>query len=86
MASLRFFRSEYEAHIYDKKCPAKVCRGLITYKVIEENCTGCMVCKRNCPAGAISGEKRQVHYIDPNICERCGICIEVCKFDAIMIE
>ncbi|GAB4483793.1 MAG: NADH-quinone oxidoreductase subunit NuoF [Anaerolineales bacterium] len=86
MASLRFFRSEYEAHIYDKKCPAKVCKGLITYRVIEENCTGCMVCKRNCPAGAISGEKRQVHYIDPNICERCGICIEVCKFDAIMVE
>jgi NADH:ubiquinone oxidoreductase subunit F (NADH-binding)/(2Fe-2S) ferredoxin/Pyruvate/2-oxoacid:ferredoxin oxidoreductase delta subunit len=86
ISSLHFFRSEYEAHIYDKKCPAKVCRGLITYKVIEENCTGCMVCKRNCPAGAISGEKRQVHYIDPNICERCGICIEVCKFDAIMIE
>ncbi|RCK74248.1 MAG: NAD-reducing hydrogenase subunit HoxF [Anaerolineae bacterium] len=86
MSALRFFRAEYEAHIYDKKCPAKVCKGLITYKVIEENCTGCMVCKRNCPAGAISGEKRQIHYIDPNICERCGICIEVCKFDAIMIE
>ncbi|MDW8446960.1 MAG: NADH-quinone oxidoreductase subunit NuoF [Anaerolineales bacterium] len=86
VASLRFFRPEYEAHIYERKCPAKVCKGLITYRVIEENCTGCMVCKRNCPAGAISGEKRQVHYIDPNICERCGICIEVCKFDAIMIE
>lgn len=86
MASLRFFRAEYEAHIYEKKCPAKVCKGLITYKVIEENCTGCMVCKRNCPAGAISGEKREVHFIDPNICERCGICITVCKFDAIMIE
>ncbi|MCX8061757.1 MAG: 4Fe-4S binding protein [Anaerolineales bacterium] len=86
MASLRFFRPEYEAHIYEKKCPAKVCKGLITYRVIEENCTGCMVCKRNCPANAISGEKREVHYIDPNICERCGICIEVCKFDAILIE
>lgn len=86
MASLRFFRSEYEAHVVDKKCPAKVCRGLITYRVVEEKCTGCMVCKRNCPSGAISGEKRQIHYIDPTICERCGICIDVCKFDAIVIE
>ncbi len=86
MASLHIFRSEYETHIYEKKCPAKVCKGLITYSIIAENCTGCMVCKRNCPAGAISGEKREVHSIDPTICERCGICIEVCKFDAIMVE
>jgi NADH:ubiquinone oxidoreductase subunit F (NADH-binding)/Pyruvate/2-oxoacid:ferredoxin oxidoreductase delta subunit len=86
MASLRFFRAEYEAHIYDKKCPAKVCKGLITYSIIPEKCTGCMVCARNCPSGAITGEKGKVHVIDPEICERCGICVEVCKFDAIMVE
>ncbi|MFZ5809077.1 MAG: NADH-ubiquinone oxidoreductase-F iron-sulfur binding region domain-containing protein [Chloroflexota bacterium] len=86
MASLRFFRDEYLAHIVDKKCPAKVCKGLITYSVIAEKCTGCMVCARNCPAGAITGEKRQVHVINTEICERCGICIEVCKFDAILVE
>ncbi len=86
IASLRFFREEYEAHIHQKKCPAKVCKALITYSVIPEKCTGCLVCKRNCPAGAISGEKRQVHVIDPAICESCGICMTVCKFDAIMVE
>jgi ferredoxin len=86
IASLRFFREEYEAHIYQKKCPAKVCKALITYSVIAEKCTGCLVCKRNCPAGAISGEKRQIHVIDPAICESCGICMTVCKFDAIMVE
>jgi NADH:ubiquinone oxidoreductase subunit F (NADH-binding)/Pyruvate/2-oxoacid:ferredoxin oxidoreductase delta subunit len=86
MAALRFFREEYDTHIYQKKCPAKVCRGLITYSVIDELCTGCMVCARNCPADAITGEKRKVHHIDPTICERCGICMTVCKFDAIKVE
>jgi ferredoxin len=86
MAALRFFREEYEAHIHQKKCPAKVCKALITYSVIAEKCTGCMVCARNCPAHAITGEKRQLHVIDQSICESCGICMTVCKFDAIMVE
>ncbi len=86
MAALRFFRAEYEAHIYDKKCPAKVCKGLITYSIIAEKCEGCMVCMRNCSSGAISGSKRMPHTIDVERCTRCGICATVCKFDAILVE
>lgn len=86
MAALRFFREEYETHIYDKKCPAKVCKGLITFSVIEDKCEGCMVCLRNCTSGAITGSKREPHTIDIERCSRCGICATVCKFDAILIE
>ncbi|MFA9403207.1 MAG: NADH-quinone oxidoreductase subunit NuoF [Anaerolineales bacterium] len=86
LSTIRYFRDEYEAHIVDKTCPAKVCKGLITYSVIDENCTGCMVCLRNCPEGAIQGEKKEVHIIDPAICTRCGMCMSVCKFDAILVE
>ena len=86
LSTIRYFRDEYEAHIVDKTCPARVCKGLITYSVIDENCTGCMVCLRNCPEGAIQGEKKEVHIIDPAICTRCGMCMSVCKFDAILVE
>lgn len=85
LTTLKYFRHEYEAHIRDKTCPAKKCRALITYRVIEENCTGCMVCLRNCPAGAITGAKKEIHHINPDICTRCGVCYEVCKFDAIEV-
>jgi NADH-quinone oxidoreductase subunit F len=86
LSTIRYFRDEYEAHIVDKTCPARVCKGLITYSVIEENCTGCMVCLRNCPEGAIQGEKKEVHVIDADLCTRCGMCMSVCKFDAILVE
>jgi NADH:ubiquinone oxidoreductase subunit F (NADH-binding)/Pyruvate/2-oxoacid:ferredoxin oxidoreductase delta subunit len=86
LASLRFFREEYEAHVIDKKCPAKACRGLITYTIIPEKCTGCMVCMRNCTAGAITGEKGEPHIINTELCTRCGVCYSVCKFDAIAVE
>lgn len=85
LTTIKYFRHEYEAHIRDKKCPAKVCKGLITYRITEE-CTGCMVCARNCPTHAITGEKKQLHIINPDLCERCGICLSVCKFDAIVVE
>lgn len=86
LAALRFFREEFEAHIYDKKCPAKVCKGLIAYSIIAEKCEGCMVCIRNCTSDAITGAKRQPHVIDIEKCSRCGICTTVCKFDAIEVN
>ncbi|MBU1937790.1 SLBB domain-containing protein, partial [bacterium] len=86
MSTLKYFRDEYLAHLEEQRCPAGVCKDLITYSVIEENCTGCVVCKRACPVDAIEGEKNIVHKIDSDICTRCGICLAVCKFDAILVE
>ena len=85
-STLKYFRDEYEAHIVDKKCPAGVCRDLITYYIDAELCTGCLVCKRACPQHAISGEKQKPHVLDEALCDRCGICITSCKFDAIQIR
>jgi len=86
LASLRFFPKEYDAHIYERKCNAKVCKGLITYSIIMDKCVGCMVCLRNCSSHAISGVKKEPHTIDIERCTRCGICATVCKFDAIAVE
>jgi ferredoxin len=86
LSTLRYFRHEYEAHVLNKTCPAKMCKGLITYQVIAENCSGCMVCLRNCPSGAVTGAKREVHSIDAARCNRCGMCLTVCKFDAIAVN
>lgn len=86
MSTLLHFEDEYRAHIEEERCPAGKCRALITYEIIEELCTGCMVCARNCPSKAISGEKREPHVIDQELCERCGLCKEVCKFDAIVVS
>lgn len=85
VSTLRQFRSEYEAHIYEKRCPAKVCRSLIHYQIQEEICTGCTVCARNCPVEAIHGERRKPHQIDLDTCLRCGICMQVCNFNAIQV-
>ena len=85
LTTLKYFRHEYEAHINDKTCPAKKCKALITYKVVEETCTGCTVCARNCPVNAISGERKELHIIDEEVCTRCGVCYTVCKFEAIDI-
>jgi NADH:ubiquinone oxidoreductase subunit F (NADH-binding)/(2Fe-2S) ferredoxin len=83
VSMMKNFRAEYEAHIYEKKCPAKVCRAMIRYEIQAATCTGCMVCGRNCPVEAITGERRQPHVIDPDKCIRCGICTQVCNFNAI---
>jgi len=85
-STLAHFRAEYEAHIQDRRCPAKVCRELIRYEILEDICTGCTVCARNCPTDAIRGERRQPHVIDPDACIRCGICNQVCNFNAIVIN
>ncbi len=85
LSTLRYFREEYEAHILHKKCPAKVCKGLITYSVIPDKCTGCLVCLRNCPVNAVTGAKLEVHRIDAARCTRCGMCASVCKFEAIAV-
>jgi NAD-dependent dihydropyrimidine dehydrogenase PreA subunit len=83
LSTIRYFREEYEAHIRDKKCPAKVCKDLLTYSIDEKLCKACGVCKKECPAGAIAGEKKQVHSIDPSKCIRCGVCFDVCKFKSV---
>lgn len=83
LSTLRYFRDEYEAHVYRKRCPAKVCKALIVYRVIPEKCTGCQRCVRACPVGAISGPRAQPHNLDQSLCIKCGACYEVCKFDAI---
>jgi len=86
VSTLKHFRAEYEAHIIEKRCPAKVCKALIRYEITDGVCTGCTVCARNCPVSAISGERRQTHVIDPDVCIRCGICMQVCNFNAIVIK
>ncbi|MEW6066860.1 MAG: NADH-quinone oxidoreductase subunit NuoF [Nitrospirota bacterium] len=84
LSTLKYFRDEYEVHIYNKKCPAGVCKELITYTIIEELCKGCGACKKICPADAIRGVKKSPHKIDHDLCIKCGTCFDACKFKAIM--
>jgi NADH:ubiquinone oxidoreductase subunit F (NADH-binding)/(2Fe-2S) ferredoxin/NAD-dependent dihydropyrimidine dehydrogenase PreA subunit len=84
-STLRYFRAEYEAHIRDRRCPAGVCKALIRYSITDA-CNGCRVCFKNCPAGCITGEKKKLHVIDPAKCIKCGVCRDVCKFDAVRVE
>ena len=86
LSTIRYFKDEYIAHINNKKCPAGVCKTLISYSILAEKCPGCLLCKTNCPEKAISGEKKQPHTIDNAKCIKCGICLEVCKFDAVIVD
>jgi NADH:ubiquinone oxidoreductase subunit F (NADH-binding)/(2Fe-2S) ferredoxin/NAD-dependent dihydropyrimidine dehydrogenase PreA subunit len=84
LSTLRYFRNEYEAHIREKRCPAGVCKALITYSIQEDLCKGCQRCFKECPQGAVSGEVKKPHRIDADKCIKCGICFDVCKFDAVV--
>ena len=90
LTTLQYFRDEYEAHIKDKKCPAHVCRELNTYTIDEQTCLnvghGCDVCRKNCASDAIVGETKTVHKIIQDKCIKCGVCYEVCKFDAVKVD
>ena len=86
LTTLRYFRNEYEAHIHDKKCPAGVCKALITYMILEDKCVGCGRCLKLCPAEAITGSKKLPHKIDQDKCIKCGACLRGCKFEAIVKE
>jgi len=83
LTTIRYFREEYEAHIKDKRCPARVCKPLITYNIIEDTCTGCHLCFKNCPTDAIVGEVKELHTILQEKCIKCGMCFDVCRFDAV---
>ena len=83
LSTLRYFRDEYIAHIVDKKCPAGVCKSLLSFSIDADKCRGCTKCARNCPAGAITGAVKQAHVIDQSKCIKCGACMDNCKFGAI---
>ncbi len=83
LSTIKYYRDEYEAHIFEKRCPAGVCKDLLSYSILEEFCKGCTACARVCPAGAIVGEKKKPHKIIQDICIKCGACFETCKFKAI---
>ena len=86
LTTIRYFRDEYLAHVAEGRCPAGVCKDLITYKIDPQLCTGCRSCSRQCPQGCITGEKKEPHVIDEARCIRCGICKETCKFGAVRVE
>jgi NADP-reducing hydrogenase subunit HndC len=86
LTTIEYFRDEYEAHLVDQKCPAGVCKDLITYYIDPELCNGCRVCARICPQQCISGEKKKLHTIESSLCIRCGMCYDECPIDAVIVE
>jgi NADH:ubiquinone oxidoreductase subunit F (NADH-binding)/NAD-dependent dihydropyrimidine dehydrogenase PreA subunit len=86
LATLRWFRNEYEAHIYGRKCPAHACQELLNFSIDTEKCKGCGACIRKCPAEAIVGTKKAPHFIIEEKCINCGSCVEVCKLDAVVVN
>ncbi len=86
LTTIKYFRNEYEDHIYNKKCTAKLCAPLLTYSIDESACTGCTACTRKCPTKAISGELKKPHTIDKNACVACGKCKQVCRFNAVVVD
>ncbi len=83
LSTLRYFRSEYEAHIADHACPAGVCRELTAFEIVAEGCDGCHACTKACPVDAIAGEIKELHVIDHDVCISCGACVDVCPTDTV---
>ena len=83
LTTLKYFRDEYEAHVVEKRCPALVCKNLISFSIDENTCTGCEICKNNCPSKAITGTSKEPHFINPNLCIRCEICFNLCPYNSI---
>lgn len=86
LSTIKYFEDEYKAHIKDKRCPAGKCKELISFNILADKCIGCTACARKCPVAAISGERRQLHRIDPELCIKCGVCLETCKFGAVYVR
>jgi ferredoxin len=84
LSTIKHFRSEYEVHIQEKRCPAGVCRALVHYDIDKEKCTGCHACVRRCPVEAITGEAKKPHTLDQAKCVKCSACYEVCRFGAVV--
>ena len=85
LSTIKYFRNEYEAHVKEKRCPARVCKALVVYYIEPEKCTACGLCLKNCPSGAVKGGKKIIHWIDQEACTKCGVCFEVCpkRFGAV---
>jgi len=86
LSTLRYFRDEYEAHVFERRCPAGACRSLLTFSIDLAKCKGCTLCAKNCPGNCISGEPKGPHVIREDRCLRCGVCVDTCRFDAIIAK
>ncbi|MCX8052623.1 MAG: NADH-quinone oxidoreductase subunit NuoF [Armatimonadetes bacterium] len=86
LSTIRYFRDEYDAHIHERRCPAKACRHLLSYRIIDGVCVGCGACRKVCPVGAVEGKPKEPYTINIATCVRCGACVQACKFNAVSVD